>query len=296
MGYGRHGPGRIRVSCRHEAIGAGRCGGHSVRGVDGAGCSTDQWGGMGSSADPRRACWAAAVSTRSVVLGRVALEIRSVLGAGVTRVAIDGLDGAGKTCFANELASCFSDVEVIRASIDGFHHPRAVRYSRGEDSPEGFFLDSFNYPLLKSYLLDPLSTGGSGRYRVAAFDHRTDRAVDSPLLTANPPSILVFDGIFSHRPDVVHYWDYSIFLAVDRRESLRRCNQRDAVRHAVDDPRAAVHRRYTKGQDIYLRSCKPQAAASIVINNDDLAAPYVVARQQHAPMLAVGARGEREGS
>jgi thymidylate kinase len=30
----------------------------------------------------------------------------------VTRVAIDGVDGAGKTWFANELASGFGDVEV----------------------------------------------------------------------------------------------------------------------------------------------------------------------------------------
>jgi len=219
------------------------------------------------------------VSTRSRVLERVASEIRAILGPGVTRVAIDGVDGAGKTCFASELASHFSGVEVIRSSVDGFHNPRAVRYARGKDSPDGFFLDSFNYPLLKSQLLDPLSPGGSGRYRVAAFDHRSDRAIDSPLLTATPPSILIFDGIFAHRPEIVNYWDYSIFLAVDRRESLRRCNQRDGVRDGVDDPDAALHRRYTKGQGIYLRSCTPQRAASMVINNDDLAAQYVAANQ-----------------
>ncbi|NJM91266.1 MAG: uridine kinase [Myxococcales bacterium] len=193
----------------------------------------------------------------------------------MTRVAIDGVDGAGKTCFADELASCFRDVEVIRSSIDGFHNPRAVRYRRGKDSPEGFFFDSFNYSLLKSYLLDPVSPGGSLRYRVAGFDHRADRAIDSPLLTANPPSILLFDGIFAHRPEIAHYWDYSIFLEVNRRESLRRCNARDGVRDAEDDPDAAVHRRYTKGQEIYLRSCTPQAAASRIINNDDLANPSV---------------------
>jgi uridine kinase len=217
------------------------------------------------------------VSTRSRVLERVASEIRSILGPGVTRVAVDGVDGAGKTCFASELASHFSGVEVIRSSVDGFHNPRAVRYARGKASPEGFFLDSFDYPLLKSHLLDPLSPGGSGRYRIAAFDHRSDRAIDSPLLTAAPPSILIFDGIFAHRPEIVGYWDYSIFLAVDRRESLRRCNQRDGVRDGVDDPDAELHRRYTKGQELYLHSCSPQGAASIVINNDDLGAPYVSA-------------------
>ena len=210
------------------------------------------------------------------MLERVASEIRSVLGPRVTRVAIDGVDGAGKTWFANELASCFSDVEVIRSSVDGFHHPRAVRYARGKDSPEGFFLDSFDYPTLKACLLDPLSPGGSGRYRTAAFDHRTDRPVDAPLLTSNPPAILLFDGIFAHRPEIVAYWDYSVFLAVDRRTSLRRCHERDGLPWSVDDPTATVHRRYTLGQELYLRACQPQQAARIVINNDVLDAPYVV--------------------
>ena len=30
---------------------------------------------------------------------------------------------------------------VIRASIDGFHRPRAERYRQGEDSPKGYYED-----------------------------------------------------------------------------------------------------------------------------------------------------------
>ena len=46
----------------------------------------------------------------------------------VARVAIDGVDGAGKTTFAEELADILRMLprEVIRASVDGFHHPRAL--------------------------------------------------------------------------------------------------------------------------------------------------------------------------
>ena len=42
------------------------------------------------------------------------------------RVAIDGVDGAGKTTFADELGSSVSALgrPVIRASVDGFHNPR----------------------------------------------------------------------------------------------------------------------------------------------------------------------------
>jgi len=34
---------------------------------------------------------------------------------------------------------------VIRASIDGFHNPGAIRYARGKFSPEGYYFDSFDY-------------------------------------------------------------------------------------------------------------------------------------------------------
>ena len=56
------------------------------------------------------------------------------------RVGIDGVDGAGKTTLADTLADALeaAGIAVIRASVDGFHHPRAVRYRLGRESPEGF--------------------------------------------------------------------------------------------------------------------------------------------------------------
>jgi len=67
-----------------------------------------------------------------------------------TRVAIDGVDGSGKTTLADELVEPLRRAgrDVIRASVDGFHNPRVVRYTRGPDSPEGYFLDSFDYATL----------------------------------------------------------------------------------------------------------------------------------------------------
>src|SRR5262249_39050048 len=125
----------------------------------------------------------------------------------VARVAIDGLDGAGKTTFADELADILRMLprDVIRASVDGFHNPRALRYRRGRSSPEGYFEDSYNYAALKKHLLDPLSPGGSRRYRAAVFDHVTDTPVSIPEREAPASSILLFDGIFLHRPELCPY-------------------------------------------------------------------------------------------
>lgn len=213
---------------------------------------------------------------RRQLLGSVVDAIDRLPATGIVRVAIDGVDGAGKTHFADELAALLqaSGRTAIRASVDGFHHPRAVRYQRGRTSPEGFFLDSYDYNHLKAVLLDPLSPGGSRRYKVAVFDHRSDTLIPAAERVASAGNILVFDGIFLHRPELRPYWDYSIFLEVRFSVSIPRAAQRG---EGSSDPAAPENHRYVQGQELYLRTCEPARFATIVINNDDLSAPYVEA-------------------
>lgn len=66
------------------------------------------------------------------------------------RVGIDGVDGVGKTVFADHLAAILRTAgrPVVRVSADDFHHPREVRYRRGRTSPKGFWLDSYDYSAL----------------------------------------------------------------------------------------------------------------------------------------------------
>jgi uridine kinase len=187
---------------------------------------------------------------------------------GVVRVAIDGVDGAGKTTFADdlaaELATRLPGRAVIRSTVDGFHQPRALRYRRGRDSPEGYFLDSYDYRLLRSRLLDPLSPGGSGIYRPVAFDHRTDAAIHVAPRRAVAGAVLIFDGIFLHRDELLPYWDFSVFLRVSFEESFRRMAIRDG---SPADPAAPENRRYLEGQQRYLAACRPEERASLVIAN-----------------------------
>jgi uridine kinase len=215
------------------------------------------------------------LAARQQLLQRLADTILRLAVAGVTRVAIDGVDGAGKSMFGDELAQLLAAAgrRVIRASVDSFHNPRALRYRLGRHSPEGFFRDSYDYRQLQAALLDPLSPGGTGRYRSAAFDHRIDAPVSVPEARAEAGNMLVFDGIFLHRPELRPYWDYSIFLEVEVAISVRRCAQRDG---SSPDPRSPENRRYVEGQQLYLRECEPQRHASVVINNNDLDAPYLV--------------------
>jgi hypothetical protein len=104
---------------------------------------------------------------RSCLLRRVAELVPTSTGKDCVRVGIDGVDGSGKTVFADELADVLKirGRGVVQISVDDFHNVSAVRYRRGRSSPEGFWLDSFNYERLRADVLEPLGPGGSRRYR-----------------------------------------------------------------------------------------------------------------------------------
>jgi len=217
------------------------------------------------------------MKTRTKLLHEVAQQIIELTYLYVVRVAVDGVDGAGKTTFADELADALKSYgkSVIRTSIDDFHNPRAVRYQRGRGSSEGFYLDSYNYQELKSVLLDPLSPGGSGRYQTMIFDVTSDLPVIQAHEHAELGDILLIDGIFLQRPELRNYWDYSIFLEVPFEVSIPRGAARGAG-FGSPDPEAETNRRYIEGQRQYLSECEPKRRASVTINNADLYAPFVV--------------------
>ena len=216
------------------------------------------------------------MNIRQELLDDIAGRLVRFLPEQIIRVAIDGVDGAGKTTFADDLADIIRRTmrPVIRASVDGFHNPRSVRYNKGQQSPEGFFHDSYNYAALKQHLLDPLGPDGSGTYLQAVFDHDRDAPVSVAERDASPFAVLLLDGIFLHRPELRSHWDASIFLRVDVAISVARCAARDGT---SPDPHAAANRRYVEGQRIYLRECSPEQHAMMVIDYNDLSKPGILA-------------------
>lgn len=210
-------------------------------------------------------------------------EVRRRYGGGRVIVAVDGIDGAGKTTFADGLAEVFAEAgsAVYRASIDGFHRPRAERYERGRHSPDGYYRDSFDYATFRRVLIDPFrdgaQTSGTTGFQLAAFDVVRDAPVESQWVTAPRDAVLVVDGIFLHRPELRELWDWSVWLDVPEAVACMRMALRDG---SDPDPAAPANARYRQGQAIYLREAQPGAAASAIVDNSDLDHPRRV-HQDH---------------
>jgi len=201
-------------------------------------------------------------------------------------VGIDGIDAAGKTSLATEIAAYLIEegVPVIRASIDDFHNQRHIRHQRGSYSPEGYYYDSFNYELLKACLLEPLSPQGNRFYRLNAFDLITDSETITDERIATHDHILIFEGIFLFRREIRHYWDLKIFVEIDFETSVQRALERDV--YLFGDKKEILKRyqeRYIPGQKLYFESEKPRAQADIVIDNNDFTHPILIICRHAAP-------------
>jgi uridine kinase len=209
---------------------------------------------------------------RDQLLGRLAEAIESVTTAHPVRVAVDGPPAAGKTTLADELALVLRNRgrEVVRASIESFLLPRAQRYRRGEDSPEGCSHDSFDFDALHGVLLDPLGPDGDRGFQQAVYDRDTDTALSPPVTTAAADDVLLFDGVFLLRPELIDRWDLRIFVSAEFEATVARARVRDL------EPLGSAARveqrfrnRYLPSQQHYFDTVRPTDLADIVVHNDE---------------------------
>lgn len=199
-------------------------------------------------------------------------------------IAIDGVDGAGKSHLSAELVALASRVagrEVLGVSLDGFHRPRAQRYAAGT-GPEGFYRGSYDYEAFRRKVLGPFR---SGRELVpAVWDVTTDTAVYPDPVETTDDALLLVDGLFLHRPELAADWDASLFVRVPFEISVPRGNQRFPDRVGGDqDPDHQANRRYVGGQRLYLQEAEVWRA-TWVLDNSDLARPHLFYGDPEEPL------------
>lgn len=218
--------------------------------------------------------------TRDELLTRLAEAVRSVTIAHPTRVAIDGVPGAGKTTLADDLAVVLraQGREVIRATIEGFLNPRSVRHPWG-DSAEGWYNHNTDLGALHRVLLDPLGPDGDRRIQQAVYDKAADIAVSPPVTTAAIDAVLLFDGVFLLRKELFDRWDLRIFMSVTFEQALNRSRLRDRTTlMSADQVEQRYRRRYIPSQQFYFETDSPTEHADIIVYNDEPQQPVWEAR------------------
>jgi uridine kinase len=190
---------------------------------------------------------------------------------GRTLVGIDGIPGAGKSDFADELAELLrvSGLTVVRVSMRDFVNMKAVREAKGEDTGEGYYQNYFNLPEFIADVVEPLRNDGSGRYLTKYYDADAECGCDRKWSIAPDDSVVIVDGVFLHRPEFCSesgkkVWDFSVWLDVPFVEAFRRL----AGSQGLDpDPMAPSNARYFSSAGLYIERCDPAVRADVVVDN-----------------------------
>ncbi|MCA1711131.1 MAG: uridine kinase [Actinobacteria bacterium] len=170
-------------------------------------------------------------------------------------LGIDGPDAAGKTTLAEAVGDLLGP-RAVRASIDGFHRPAAVRHAVPYEN-------GFDVERLASGLLRPFRVG-AGEVLVRAYDHVADAPREAVSRVA-ADAVLVLDGVFlgQVQPEL----DLWVFLEVPPEVTLSRAAARDA-----DFQEVLYRERYLPAQARY----RPTVRADVVVDNSDPASPRLV--------------------
>lgn len=218
----------------------------------------------------------AAPEVRAAVVEAIADRVDQY--SGRVRVAVDGLTAAGKTSFAHELAVVLANRGrvVLRASLDDFKRPWSEAHLYDRVSGEGYYRNAFDLDAIRRLLLEPSATAASGAVALCSIDPITQIDHSDALAHLPETGVLVVDGVFALRDELIDAWDLTIWLSIDPELSIARGVERDAEAEGGRDAAEALHRdRYLAAELIYLEAVDPTARADIIIDNTHIDAPVL---------------------
>ena len=145
-----------------------------------------------------------------------------------TRVAVNGIEGTGKTVFARKLTKFLhsENIAAIQVSIDGFHFNKEVRYKQGRDSAKGYYDDSYDEVAFVEKVLKASQTEFP-HYIPATHDLETDEYLNLDSIQLESKTVLITDGAYLFKPTYRNHWDLKIYLKTSFDIALKRGIERD---------------------------------------------------------------------
>lgn len=191
---------------------------------------------------------------------------------GVLCIAINGIEGSGKTTLAANLNNYLLEkgLKSKHVSIDGFHNTREIRYQKGRDNFLGYYEDAYDELAFKEHVL--LATKHGIPYIVEEiYDMSAEEPVVPNKKFLDKDSVIITDGAYLFKDIYSTYWDFKIYLKVDYIIAVERAIVRDEVLLGGRENTINLYNsRYHKASRYYSEKFLPEKIADTVFDFNNL--------------------------
>jgi uridine kinase len=183
-------------------------------------------------------------------------------------VAIDGIDGSGKSILADRLAKVFAadGVGTVLFHVDDFRRP--VDWARTDRAEVDLYYDEY-------YDLDALDgclcafQNGEGTTRAALFDQPSGRVGPLREIALTGATVAIVEGIFVRRLPAVVNSAVVMVIETSAAEARRRLLVRDSAKGRSQAEIAhRIAARYFPAQDRYRAGLDSLRSPAVVIDNE----------------------------
>jgi len=182
-------------------------------------------------------------------------------------LGIDGLSGAGKTTYANEITVRLKErFSVVVFHIDDHLRLRKDRYNTGHPPWYEYYYLQWDVRLLQKRLFKPLKKGACEL--VLPFYRDEEDFLEDKMVHLPKNSLIIIEGVFLQRIEWRGFFDFLIYLDCSREERYRRVLER--TRFAGDE-RERIKKyetRYWPAEEYYENRIQPQRKADWVVKTE----------------------------
>lgn len=178
-------------------------------------------------------------------------------------VAIDGLSGAGKTTFVNQLKSELDTILVIH--IDDHIVERKKRYETGHEQWYEYYQLQWDTVFLEEQLYKKIHQNERQLY-IPFYDKDGDTCTYRTIHLSSYP-IIIIEGVFLLREEWENYYDYIVFLDCPKEIRYERVLQRDTYIGNVTERLKKYQERYWAAEDYYVNKQSPLKIAHSIFKS-----------------------------
>ncbi|MBO4926663.1 MAG: HAD hydrolase-like protein [Clostridiales bacterium] len=191
-------------------------------------------------------------------------------------LGIDGIEFAGKTVFAQNLGRYFDMLGKEYQILDMEDYHRAVEETyKGEDPVEAYYFNGYNNEKVIEEVLEPFVRDGSINKIVYCLDSSNDSFINERHYQISEDGVMIIIGTMMFREPLIHYFDVTVYMRVDYRESEHRASLEESPIYGMD-PVEVYRTKHIPAQKMYVQRHDPFENRDFVIDNSNYHRPFFI--------------------